>query len=71
MEWKRLGGNTLYKVLENMGLDTDLKESVVFIDSLENHIFHCEDCDCWKQTEIRVRNEVAERTMCEDCDEKY
>lgn len=64
-------GNTLHKTLEDMGLNPDLKHSVIFIDSLENHIFHCEDCDCWKRTEVRVYNEFAERKMCEECDENY
>lgn len=64
-------GNTLHKTLEELGHDPDLKHSVVFMDHLENKVFHCEECDMWKQTEIRVYNEIAERKMCEDCDEKY
>ncbi|QQM13931.1 hypothetical protein CPT_Morttis_198 [Acinetobacter phage Morttis] len=64
-------GNTLVKTLESLGLDVDLKHSVNFTDMLEDHIFHCEDCDCWKRIEVRVYNPIAERKMCEDCDENY
>lgn len=64
-------GNSLNVALENLNLSPDLKYSVIFIDNLENHIFLCEECDCWKRTEIRVYNEIADKKMCEDCDESY
>ncbi|AXY82713.1 hypothetical protein KARL1_94 [Acinetobacter phage KARL-1] len=64
-------GNALEKNLIEMNLDPNLKHSVIFIDNLETRVFCCEECDHWRRVEIRVYNEIADRKMCEDCDENY
>ena len=63
--------DSLRTTSKELNLDPDLADSVVFMDLLENHIFCCEDCDHWKLVEERVYNEIAERKMCESCDENY
>ena len=57
-------------VLEELGHDTDLVESQIFTDALEQHVFLCEECDIWHDPYTRVHNQIACVTVCEECDEK-
>lgn len=59
------------RVLEEFGYDNSIVENKVFFEKLDNHVFHCDYCDQWKQTSLRVTNESAEDEMCEDCDDQY
>ncbi|EQA7786676.1 hypothetical protein ACX818_001261 [Acinetobacter baumannii] len=61
----------LERNLEEMNLDPNLRHSVIFIDNLETRVFCCEECDTWRNIENRVYNEIAEKKMCEECDENY
>ena len=59
------------RVLEEFGYDHSIAQNEVFFRKLDEHVFHCDYCDQWKQTGMRVTNESAEDEMCEDCDENY
>lgn len=63
------GPSAIKAVLEDLGHDTDLPSSQIFTDHLEQHVFLCENCDIWCDPYVRVHNEVAAMTVCEECDE--
>lgn len=42
------------RVLEEFGYDNSIVENKVFFEKLDNHVFHCDYCDQWKQTGLRV-----------------
>lgn len=63
--------NSEKRVLEEFGYDFSISKNEEFIKKLDEFVFHCNYCDQWKQTGLRVTNESAEDEMCEDCDENY
>jgi hypothetical protein len=63
-------GRTHKRVLTDLGLDIDLRDSVIYNDTLETYIFLCENCDCWCSPDTRIHNQIAEMTVCEECDEQ-
>ena len=56
-------------ILEDLGIDCQVVHSQNFTDALEQHVFLCENCDIWQDPYVRVHNEIAEMTVCEECDE--
>ena len=56
-------------ILEDLGIDCQVVHSQNFTDALEQHIFLCENCDIWHDPYVRVHNEIAAMTVCEECDE--
>lgn len=56
-------------ILEDLGIDYEVVHSQNFTDALEQHIFLCENCDIWHDPYVRVHNEIAAMTVCEECDE--
>ncbi len=59
----------LRSIVEELGFDTDIVESQNFTDALEQYAFLCENCDIWKDPYVRIHNQIASMTVCEDCDE--
>ncbi|ADG60092.1 hypothetical protein Acj9p192 [Acinetobacter phage Acj9] len=57
--------------LKAHGLDENLQHSPTFLDRLEELVFCCEQCDTWRETGVRVYNEIADMKMCESCDESF
>ena len=56
-------------ILEDLGIDYEVVHSQNFTDALEQHIFLCENCDIWHDPYVRIHNEIAAMTVCEECDE--
>ena len=56
-------------VLYDQFLKTQGLTVKLFTDALEQHVFLCENCDIWHDPYVRVHNEIAEMTVCEECDE--
>lgn len=63
----RLGA--IKSTLQEMNLDDELAHSQIFMDCLEQYAFLCENCDIWCDPYVRVHNEIAAMTVCEECDE--
>ena len=59
----------IQSILEDLGIDCQVVHSQNFTDALEQHVFLCENCDIWHDPYVRVHNEIAEMTVCEECDE--
>lgn len=59
----------IIQALENLGADPLLAQDPEFLEKLQDTMFVCDECEKWRNKEVRVYNKILGMKCCEECDD--